>query len=420
METIIHKLRRIVESSISDPDIWKNKAVLKVDLQNAFNNISRSAFLKIVQYCLPSLFPFISSCYESPSHLLFGASDFISSAEGVQQGDPLGPALFSLVLQALILKIDDECNLDLNCWYLDDGVLIGTPIELQKVVNIISNFGAGVFLNPKKCELFSLHESTDLSNLPSDFLRSPHLDILGSPITDVINFARKRLQKVYDTMEELLNMDHMQSAFILFKNCFGPMKINNLLRTVSPTTEFRKFLNEWDSSHSEMFSRIIRYPLSPNSLRQSSLPTKMGGLGLRSAYHISLGAFLASITTCIASQSIKPDIFTASENLALSDFNKLYQQNLSLAELQSNVSSEIRLQKFLSTKTFESIHDEFFNSLTTEDKIWITNCKSDSTSWFSSPPIASKGLLINNSTFQISILERLQANLFSGRLYWSL
>jgi hypothetical protein len=31
-----------------------------VNLQNAFNNISRSAFLKIVQYCLPSLFPFIS------------------------------------------------------------------------------------------------------------------------------------------------------------------------------------------------------------------------------------------------------------------------------------------------------------------------------------------------------------------------
>jgi hypothetical protein len=100
-EIIIHKLRRIVEASSNDPSTWKAKAVLKVDLQNAFNNVSRTAFLKIVKYCLPSLFPFVSTCYDSPSHLLFGQEQFIYSAEGVQQGDPLGPALFSLVLHTL-------------------------------------------------------------------------------------------------------------------------------------------------------------------------------------------------------------------------------------------------------------------------------------------------------------------------------
>jgi hypothetical protein len=87
MELIVHKLRRTVENSVATPDLYIGKAVLKVDLKNAFNNISRSSFLKIVDYCLPALSPFVSSCYNSESNLLFGSRDFILSAERVQQGD---------------------------------------------------------------------------------------------------------------------------------------------------------------------------------------------------------------------------------------------------------------------------------------------------------------------------------------------
>ena len=44
----------------------------------------------------------------------------------VQQGDPLGPLLFSLVLQRLISSIDaddDYLQVLFQAWYLDDGVL---------------------------------------------------------------------------------------------------------------------------------------------------------------------------------------------------------------------------------------------------------------------------------------------------------
>jgi hypothetical protein len=59
-EIIAHNLRRIYESSQLNPKLWVDKAVLKVDISNAFNNISRSAFSSIVEYCLPSLLPYIS------------------------------------------------------------------------------------------------------------------------------------------------------------------------------------------------------------------------------------------------------------------------------------------------------------------------------------------------------------------------
>ena len=44
-----------------------------------------------------SLYPLVWQVYSLPSNLFFGDS-IISSATGVQQGDPLGPALFSLAL----------------------------------------------------------------------------------------------------------------------------------------------------------------------------------------------------------------------------------------------------------------------------------------------------------------------------------
>eukprot|EP00731_Ephydatia_muelleri_P023015 Em0015g598a len=55
----------------------------------------------------------------------------LSSEAGVQQGDPLGPLFFALVLHKVVSAIDadDEClDLLFQAWFLDDGVLAGAPI----------------------------------------------------------------------------------------------------------------------------------------------------------------------------------------------------------------------------------------------------------------------------------------------------
>ena len=72
--------------------------LLKVDFENAFNLIDREAFLSQIAIHFPSLLPWVSYMYANHSHIIFGV---ISSQSGVQQGDPLGPLLFSLPLNII-------------------------------------------------------------------------------------------------------------------------------------------------------------------------------------------------------------------------------------------------------------------------------------------------------------------------------
>ena len=116
----------------------------------------------------------------------------ISSESGVQQGDPLGPLLFALVLQKLVssLDADDECaEILLQAWYFDDGALAGTRPAVLRALHLIEDLGPalGLHVNLAKCELFSREGS-----FPPDVRCSllPNLDILGAPIGDYLHCSK--------------------------------------------------------------------------------------------------------------------------------------------------------------------------------------------------------------------------------------
>ena len=76
------------------------------------------------------------------------------SREGVQQGDPLGPLLFSLVLKSLTDMFPSH-SCDLNIWYLDDGSIAGEISKVHSILQIIKTEGPrlGLFLNEEKTEI---------------------------------------------------------------------------------------------------------------------------------------------------------------------------------------------------------------------------------------------------------------------------
>ena len=152
-ERLIHLCRKTMHENSENSDF----VLCKVDLKNAFNNVSRAAFIALTRHYFPELSRWVEWCYGTTSALTYGQIR-ISSEEGAQQGDPLGPLLFSLVM----LQVSEEIKissggLQLHMWYLDDGVLAGPSYEVQNALRVIAEVGPkwGMFLNPEKCEIIT-------------------------------------------------------------------------------------------------------------------------------------------------------------------------------------------------------------------------------------------------------------------------
>ena len=113
--------------------------------------MSRSSFLAAVVTHFPGAFNYIKLAYDQPSTLLCQNQSLLS-AEGAQQGDPLGPLLFCLAIQPIISRL--KCPL--NVWYLDDGTIGGT------LTHVLSDFATikeesqkiGLEVNVAKSEMF--------------------------------------------------------------------------------------------------------------------------------------------------------------------------------------------------------------------------------------------------------------------------
>ena len=167
--------------------------LVTLDFSNAFNLIDRATFLAECDAHMPGLSRWVHWCYDRPSQLRFGKS-IISSEVGVQQGDPLGPLLFSLALHVLLRRMarethSDSSALGLLAAYLDDGVLAGPADVVARAVQVLCEHGPrmGLHLNPAKCELVLIAGAgcrTDVSLFPQGFqvLNNPDFKFLGAPI----------------------------------------------------------------------------------------------------------------------------------------------------------------------------------------------------------------------------------------------
>ena len=170
-ERIAHGMRTCIDQHWSENDF----GVLKVDMKNAFNLVSRQAILSECAKHFPELLPW---CY-GQHPLLWLHLGCLTSESGVQQGDPLGPLLFSLVLNTLVMKIA------LTAWYLDDGAVAGPRSSLCRILSLLQEEGPalGIIVNLPKCEVFSRH-GLDMFPLCMKKSDKPYMEILGIPIGD--------------------------------------------------------------------------------------------------------------------------------------------------------------------------------------------------------------------------------------------
>jgi hypothetical protein len=172
---------------------------------------------------------------------------------------------------------------------------------LKKVINLSQEIG--LELNFNKCEIFCCPGDTDLKVIEEFQNLAPGikicdregLSLLGSPIFD--QGFKNTVEKTIITVENLLNKAELLNrhvAYTSIKNCLFIIKFNFLLRT-TPFWKFSNYVNSIGSSLNSCLERILNLRLTDLQWRQSTLPIRFGGLGIRRISDICLPAFLSSI-----------------------------------------------------------------------------------------------------------------------------
>jgi hypothetical protein len=176
---------------------------------------------------------------------LYNHSELIYSSCGVQQGDPLGPLLFSLALRPIIDSIRD-LNPRLNLWYLDDGIIVGSPALLQAAWDIIRLRGpeVGLHPNPGKCEWIWLDHFRSApcpltsGSSPAQIPLTPLIDLsilgvpLGPPNSTAPFVSKKLLEGVVPVLEKLMAFEDTQAAAFLLRVSFS--SVGNSLHENDP------------------------------------------------------------------------------------------------------------------------------------------------------------------------------------------
>eukprot|EP00731_Ephydatia_muelleri_P009897 Em0005g483a len=400
-EKIIHGLRKCIEDHWDDEDF----VVLKVDMRNAFNLVSRQAILDECASLFPELLPWVLWCYGTHS-ALWHPMGRVSSESGVQQGDPLGPLLFALVLQNIIsaVDVDVECiEMLFNAWFLDDGVLAGPKSAVLRAMHLIEELGPpfGIFINLAKCELYSRNELSSTFPVMIKSSQVPHLEILGAPIGDFlfcskfIASRRKIASKLLSKLEEVASIDP-QVALILVRLCGGFCKMVHVARTTPPHLAFSS-LESFDSDVRMCFSNCVATDISDVAWKQAQLGLSYGGLGLRSISHHSCAAYIASLSFSGLGSADNPHLMRS-----IVKYNGLVSPPDGIS-VESILASPIP-QRILSQRLDDHSFGLVIAAATDADKARLLSTSAPhAASWLSVVPSIGLGLHLDPNELQIAV-----------------
>ena len=395
-------------------DLDPSKAVLKLDFRNAFNSIRRDKMLGAVREHAPELYPFVFSAYSSPSSLYWGDKT-IQSAEGVQQGDPLGPLLFCLCIHRMCSRLESELSL----FYLDDGTLGGNVDNLTHDLEVVEREGAeiGLRLNMEKSEIICANPNTTDSILSSlrgaQVVEPTKATLLGSSIgdvhsiSDVLTMKIGMLKRMGDRLEQL----SAQDAILLVRHSFALPKLLYNLRT-SPCF-LSPVLQEYDKLLQAIMGRItnIHFTDDDPAWAQATLPVKMGGLGIRSAVQLAPSAFLASAAASSdLVHHIIPPRLRGSSLLNVEDAKVMWCGGGDLVPPDGEAQHQ---QKSWDTLKVSALAESLLDNATdprSRARLLAAAAK-ESGAWLNVLPVSALGLRMDDNTIRVAVGLRLGASL---------
>lgn len=412
-EAAVHAARKYITASST---LAEKRVLLKIDFKNAFNTLRRDHFLSEAKEFSPEIYNYLWQSYAHPSKLIIG-DETINSSTGIQQGDPLGPALFCLGVQKLTKDLVSELNL----WYLDDASLGGKPTTVyEDLEKIITGAKAlGLEINTSKCELALLcHEHpADIDDTIIMFrqlvpnvriLTDGEFTLLGSPISqESIPPILENKITILEMFSERLQLLKAHDAIFLLKNCFAMPKLLYTVRT-SPVWNHINLLKRFDDILILSLQRIANTCMSETSTIQATLPVAKGGLGIRKASDIALPAFLASV---YSTMDLVSELLPNSPDINLNkEYNSALTEWCGRSEQQAptdSAHSQRAWDEPLSLKAYTTLLNNAQDRETRARLLAVAT--QESGAWLNAIPSAPLGNFLDNDVLRISIAIRLGA-----------
>lgn len=354
-----------------------------LDFSNAFNNVSRGVIARAVRELAPALYRMVKWAYNDRTPLIMSGSDdlvVISSSQGVRQGDPLGPLLFSIAIRSKVRELQlltPDAASTTVAGYLDDLVIISPRNDLMPAIHQVFAPDPG---SATPTDGFILNRSkTRIDNFRDVVTSETGLNVLGTTIGSVIarrTFIRGKIEIMQHQMNRLRQLP-FQHMLLLLRLCIAP-ELTHLLRTMD-LSDLDDELNELD----QLVYNLVRYlRLAPDQQlngnpdrdrianRVTTLPISLGGLGLFSYAELRPLARAA----CREEASFY-----------------LHQMGIPVSFIRDGPSEERpRSQKMRTTEYFKLAKELFLGSLSSDQQLaFVDNCSSMGSSWLHVAPRAN-------------------------------
>jgi hypothetical protein len=353
-EALVHLVTQKWGEHITDEDY----VFLKVDMRNAYNRCSRKIFIEWACEHCPDMARFVNLCYGESSKLIHGKWT-IDSEEGTQQGDGLASILFVACLEKVRGGLSKRFGnkLDLNHWYIDDGILAGQAKHVRKAFQYICDEfpKAGLDPNPTKCQLcWPSAERGGNSLFPKEVERYPGtgMDLLGSPIGNEEHcqaYITRKAETLSTLFGALADINNPHISYVLLKQCVSYGRMVHFMRTV-PKKKIGDNARGFDDKVKAVLEDIMAMPVTRRAWIRAGVSVNAGGLGLRRVEEHCGGAYLAST---LLGRKVFDEIKTDSEHIqdAIEDVNGRVdeddQVNIGTIFNQHNISISIDKQTIL-------------------------------------------------------------------------
>lgn len=198
------------------------------------------------------------------------------------------------------------------------------------------------------------------------------------------------------------------AALYLLRNALAIPKLLYILRTApcSGSTE----LIHYDTTLQSILSSLLNIELSQSAWHQSTLPLRLGGIGVHSAYRLAPSAFLASAAgaTVLLSQILPPNIL-AIPDVAVGAAMEMW-RSLGGTVMPSGTETKVQrswdepICRVLSEALREGVDERTLARL-------LASCSPESGAWLKALPSASLGLKLDNNALRIAVGLRIGAPL---------